>query len=307
MWSVKLPLENQDPFDVRPLTFGDIPSCLPIFEAAERDLRERHGLAADEASERDWLAPILTHFLTTDRSGSRIATLDGEAVAFGCSIRRDDFWFLSFLFALPRLQGRGLGRKLLTELLPGDDVALATVVESFQPVSTGLYASVGMAPRSVKYWVGDFSRPNVLPSLPNGIIRSESTERDVADIDTLDRAIVGFSRPADHVWWTDAGQRRFSFRQGDDLIAYAYVDDGFVGPVLAVDERTLSAVAGDLIRTTDDPKRMSVNVSGDSALLFRTLLEAGGRIDDRDVYRFVYCSSVGPLAASYVHHSDWLP
>src|SRR4051812_13887683 len=187
MWSVKSPLENQDPFDVRPLTFGDIPSCLPIFEAAERDLRARHGLAVDESSQRDWLAPILTHFLTTDRSGSRIATLDGEAVAFGCSIRRDDFWFLSFLFALPRLQGRGLGRKLLTELLPGDDVALATVVESFQPVSTGLYASVGMAPRSVKYWVGDISRPNVLPSLPNGIIRSESTERDVADIDTLDR------------------------------------------------------------------------------------------------------------------------
>jgi hypothetical protein len=37
------------------------------------------------------------------------------------------------------------------------------------------------------------------------------------------------------------------------------------------------------------------------------LVNAGGRIDDAEPYRFTYCSTVGPLPPSYIHHSDWLP
>ena len=37
------------------------------------------------------------------------------------------------------------------------------------------------------------------------------------------------------------------------------------------------------------------------------LIGAGARVDDTSSYRFVYCSSDGPLPASYLHHSDWLP
>src|SRR5215467_10962551 len=114
--------------DVGPLTPDAFRSCQAIFDASYRDLRLRYGLAVDDPSAQDWLAPVLGHLLDTDPSGSRIAIVDGEPTAFGCSIRRDPFWFLSFLFVMPQWQGRGIGRALLHELLPEDGAILATVV-----------------------------------------------------------------------------------------------------------------------------------------------------------------------------------
>jgi hypothetical protein len=77
--------------------------------------------------------------------------------------------------------------------------------------------------------------------------------------------------------------------------------------VLAADEATLCSVIADLIGTAEDPASMSVNLCGHSTEAFRVLMEAGARIDDATPYRFVYCSSGGPLPSSYIHHSDWLP
>src|SRR4051812_13440968 len=134
--------------DIEPITDADIAVCQAIFDTSFGDLHRRYGLEDDEYPDSDWLRPILTHFLSTDASGTVLAKEGGEPIAFASTFRRDDYWFLSFLFVLPSAQGRGIGRQLLRELTPeGRDVVRATVVESFQPASTGLYASMGMAPR----------------------------------------------------------------------------------------------------------------------------------------------------------------
>jgi GNAT superfamily N-acetyltransferase len=294
--------------EIQPLTEADTPTCQDIFDTSYSELHRRHGLQVEQHPDRDWLRPIVSHFLRTDPTGSVIAKIGDGPVGFACSFRRDDYWFLSFLFVLPSAQGRGIGRALLSELLPRDEaVVRATVVESFQPVSTGLYASAWMTPRSVKYWLSGVSRPESLLDMPSDLLRGASTEADRADIDELDRRLLGFGRPAEHALWRDAGQPCYSFHRDDDLVAYAYVDDGYIGPVAATDDETLCAVIASLIRTADDPMSMSVNLSGDSARLFHMLVNAGARIDDEAKYRFVYCSSVGPMPSSYIHHSDWLP
>jgi GNAT superfamily N-acetyltransferase len=291
----------------RPITGADIASCQAIFNASFDDLHRRYGLE-EEPADPGWLRPILVHFLDTDPQGGRIAMQDDVPVAFASTIRRGDFWFLSFLFVLPDAQGQGLGRGLMRELLPkGEGVVRATVVESFQPASTGLYASFGMTPRSFKYWLSELSRPEALPPWPVEIGKAELTTADLAEVNELDRRVLGFTRPADHAWWAEAGTPCFVFRRGDELVAYAYVDDGYVGPALATDETTLCSVVADIVRTADDPGSMAVNVCGDSAGVFKMLVGAGARIDDAAPYRFAYCSNIGPLPASYIHHSDWLP
>ena len=293
--------------DIRTIEPADIASCQRIVDASLGDLHRRYGLPDDVAGEPDWIHPILSHVLRTDPSGSLGAAENGELVAFISSFRRDDYWFLSFLFVHPSAQGHGVGRALLDDVSPKEpEVVRATVVESFQPVSTGLYASVGVVPRSVKYWLSGISRPESLTRLSGDIQRAELTAEDRDDIDVLDGAVLGFARRADHAWW-GAGSRAWSFRRGDDLVGYAYVDDGYLGPALAIDERTLCWVVADVVSSSDDPASMSINLSGNSRDPFRMLMQAGARIDDSAPFRYVYCSSEGPLPSSYIHHADWLP
>jgi GNAT superfamily N-acetyltransferase len=263
-----------------------------------------------EPDDASWLTPILEHFLQTDPTGARLALDDGTPVGFASTIRRDDYWFLSLLFVLPDHQRKRIGRRLLTELIPddeGDDVVRATVVESFQPVSTGLYASLGMTPRAIKYWLSGLRRPGTLPPLPADLRKTQMSDADLDDVDGLDRTLLGFTRRADHRWWSEAGAQRWVYRRGGDLVAYAHVDDGYVGPALATDEETLCSVVADLVGTAPEPSAVTVNICGDSGAVFRMLVDAGARIDTGSTYRLVYCSSSGPLPSSYIHHADWLP
>jgi GNAT superfamily N-acetyltransferase len=293
--------------DIQTIGPEDIASCQRIIDASLGDLHLRYGLPDDEVAEPDWIHPILSHFLETDPSGTLGAAVNGELDAFASSFRRDDYWFLSFLFVHPSVQGHGLGRALLDTVSPkGDDVVRATVVESFQPVSTGLYASVGIVPRSIKYWLSGISRPASLPRLSDDIRRAELTATDRDDVDALDRAVLGFDRAIDHAWWS-TGSRGWSFRRGETLVGYAYVDDGYLGPALAIDEQTMCLVVADVVGSSDDPASMSINLSGNSRDLFRMLMQAGARIDDSVPYRYVYSSSEGPLPSTYIHHADWLP
>jgi GNAT superfamily N-acetyltransferase len=296
--------------ETRLMSAGDIPACQAIFNASFYDLHRRHGMEEAEVDDASWLEPILRHFLQTDPAGARLAVEGEDAVAFASTFRRDDYWFLSFLFVMPDQQSRGIGRRLLSELLPDEgrlDVVRATVVESFQPVSTGLYASLGMTPRAIKYWLTDLSRPETLPRLPGDLRSTATSAGDLGDIDELDRTVLGFARPLDHRWWVEAGSPGWVYRRGDDLVAYAYVDEGYVGPALATDEETLCSVVADLVRTSPEPGGMAVNICGDAGPVFRMLVNAGARIDQEAKYRFVYCSDTGPLPPSYIHHSDWLP
>ncbi|MEX0991751.1 MAG: GNAT family N-acetyltransferase [Actinomycetota bacterium] len=295
--------------DSRPMTEDDISSCVDIFYTSFNALHRQHGLAEEDAADSGWLAGALRHFLETDPHGGRIAMQDGNPVAFASAFRRHRYWFLSFLFVLPDAQGYGIGRSLLDELVPQEDpadVVRATVVESFQPVSTGLYASYGMTPRSIRYGLSRVGRPDALPELPADLGKEELAPADLEDMAKLDGRILGFERSADHGWWDASGMKGYVYRHGDEPVGYAYVDDGFVGPALAIDEQTLCSMVADIVRDADDPAAVTVNTYGDAAAVFQMLLRAGARIDD-DKHRFVYGSSSGPLPPSYINFSGFLP
>ncbi len=304
-----MPSERKDDMETRGMTEMDFASCAKIFYDSLNELHRRYGVKEEDPSDTGWLSAGLGHFLVTDPGRQRVAVSGGELVAFGSAIQRDRYWFLSFLFVDPRAQSKGVGRQLLSELVPeaSGDRVMATVVESFQPVSTALYATFGITPRSAKYWLSGVSRPEALPDLPGDLSKAAMSEADLDAITDLDRRILGFSRLADHRFWAGEGSGRFVYRRSGDVVAYAYVDaDGHIAPALATDEATLCVVVADMVRTRQDSASFTTNVFGHSAALLRMLLQAGARIDDGG-HRMIYCSSEGPLPPSYLSDRDWLP
>ena len=150
----------------------------------------------------DPLLGLLEHLLATDPERFLVAvrpaapgTADGRperVVGFGIAVQREHVWFLSQLYVLPEEQRHGIGRAILTQIMPsiaqaplpdeavaigttGDragrrDGVMATCTDSAQPASNGLYARYGIVPRvPVFNLVGQPTDPSPLPALPAGI------------------------------------------------------------------------------------------------------------------------------------------
>ena len=100
----------------------------------------------------------------------------------------------------PASRGPGSGGRSSARVLPpdGDGAVLATVADTAQPISNGLYASFGIVPRMPMFnLVGRPSRPEALAQLPAGVhaVRFDATAP--AERDRLLDAELGAAGPRD--------------------------------------------------------------------------------------------------------------
>jgi GNAT superfamily N-acetyltransferase len=234
-----------------------------------------------------------------------IGALVGGSIAFLLDER-----FLSFLFVLPRAQGRGFGRAVLEALLPPAaeraGVQLATMVESIQPVSTGLYTAFGMAPRTPEFTLKGLQDPARLPALPAGLRATPLTHDLLHACADLNHATLGFVRPQDMAIWIDDATRATAYLRADGSVAaYGFVDDeGWTSPIASTDELLSAAIVRDLLDGHDRPEDAKIGVFGWSGTLLAALLGAGMRMDP---YPYVYCSSDGARPhPAYVPYAAFL-
>ncbi|HYL41734.1 MAG TPA: GNAT family N-acetyltransferase, partial [Candidatus Binatus sp.] len=99
----------------RPANEADLPACERVWRDGINDYLVRLG-QLEVPEDNPGLRRLHAHTLATDPERFRVATRDGEVVAFGSAIRRGRVWFLSMLFVDPDEQARGVGRRLLREL-----------------------------------------------------------------------------------------------------------------------------------------------------------------------------------------------
>jgi GNAT superfamily N-acetyltransferase len=288
--------------DLRPATVDDLPTCAAIWRDALNDYLGR--LAQPEIP--DDLGPILrlyghlqstdpTRFVAAERSGSNgAAVIDG----FGAALVRDGLWFLSMLFVRPTAQGRGLGRRLLDAIgpEPGWEArggVRATATDSVQPISNGLYASLGIVPRvPLLRLVGRAERPAALPPLPEDIditpfdevtgdgdgLGASALDREIA---ALDRDGLGFERPLDHRFLAAEGRHGFLYcdRTGRPR-GYGYTSEsGRVGPVVVAESALLGPVVGHLVTAIEPRGAFGAWVPGSAEEAVVPLLRSGFRID----------------------------
>jgi GNAT superfamily N-acetyltransferase len=286
---------------LRPAAADDLPTCATIW----REALNGYLIPLGQPPIPDDLGPILRlygHLRTTDPERFVVAErldADGDAVVEGfiAAVVRDRLWFLSMLFVLPRAQGRGLGRRLLDSVLPApgtEEIAFrATATDSVQPISNGLYGSLGLVPRMpLLRLVGRADRPGELPRLP-AEIEVATFEEIGADGDglgssalagelaALDRDGLGFERPRDHGFLKAEGRRGFLYYdRAGRARGYGYTSEsGRVGPVVVADADLLGPVVGHLVTSVEPRGAFGVWAPGSAGEAVVALLRAGFRID----------------------------
>jgi GNAT superfamily N-acetyltransferase len=251
----------------------------------------------------DPLLTLLRHLLTTDPERFLVAVRPGQAgigqtgeqiVGFGIAAQREHVWFLSQLYVLPQHQGQGIGRALLTQILPsppaapqsGDAVlqpgVLAMCTDSAQPVSNALYAGFGIVPRQPVFNLVGTPNPAALARLPAGVEAVPFGKSDPsAAIDAIDRQVLGYAHAPDHAYLRATGRTGFVYRADDaTLLGYGYSSEaGRFGPVALLDDTLTAPVLGHLMNAIRPRGATTVWVPGANDRAMVALLRAGLRIE----------------------------
>ena len=252
---------------------------LEVFFHAIEDLDAQRGRPPQPRN----AAPLELHFghlLQTDPGSCYVADQHGRLVAFGVVMRRGTEAYLSFLFVEPRWQNRGIGRAVFEACIAGAGEGverLSVCAEANQPVSTGLYAKMGMAPRTPLYLIRGTLPDDALPTVPPGIERHPVRAEAVAG---LDRTLMGYERPQDHAFWARERTGALFTDGSGAVLGYGYAHpSGRVGPVAALDPSHLPGFVGYLVRLTEVLEGRQLVVPGPATSVLVPLLRAGLRID----------------------------
>jgi GNAT superfamily N-acetyltransferase len=300
----------------RPATAADLPACARIWRESINDYGGRLNLP-EVPDDLGAILRLYTHLRSTDPTGFVVAERTDDPgrpsiEAFVIALVRDRLWFLSMLFVLPSAQGRGLGRALLQAVLPdaGEDAVdwRATATDSAQPISNGLYGSLGIVPRMPLFrMVGvppafdaigqlpdeidvvpfdeiggaDASRADVSdpdPAGGDGGLRSAALAAEVA---ALDRDAIGFERAVDHAYLLGEGRRGFLYHdRSGATVGYGYTSEsGRVGPIAVRDPALLEPVVGHLVTAVRPRGAFGIWVPGAAGDTMVSLLRAGFRFD----------------------------
>jgi len=271
---------------LRRATLGDLPACERIWRDGLNDYLRRLNLA-EVPEDNPGLRRLHAHALATDPDRFWVATrLTGRAdrvVAFGSTVERGPVAYLSMLFVDPAEQARGLGRRLLGEVLPDDGRPIrATATDSAQPISNGLYASLGVVPRMPLFNL--VGRPRAgwePPTLPGDIRIGPLEPGDAPEVDRLDAEVLGFSHPEDHAFIRTDEARAFAYRRGDALVGYGYASVvGRIGPIAVLQAELLGPVVGHLLTAVEPRGASAIWITGGAGPAVRLLLEAGLRFED---------------------------
>ena len=323
---------------------GNADDELPTFEAMRRTMNQ----------EMNWAhhAPTRHHLRNSPDSSFWLAEESAlfsptKVIGYARSMVREGVWCLNEFFMLPGHQRQGIGGALLNACLKdGDEAGAHTrlVLASHHPAADSLYIrKAGCFPRlPMMLLVGSLQKlrlseavaATILDSvLPPSVAEGHSalatlyaeplvlTPEVQAEIDVLDREIVGYARPTEHTFWAASmgGPHRSSrlFRHSalpgakGRLAGYAYLGYETTGPALAVEPADLPRCLYHVVKLSQRlpqptgefdfrPLDLYFPVCGSNEIMLAWLLECGWHIAFQ--YLFMSTRPLGKLDR-YVCHN----
>ena len=227
-----------DSIVLRQARAADMLGCAQVFQHAAKDLARRMSGTIPQIRARD-MTHALGHLQSTDPRGFQVAVRRGRVVAFASTILRGRIHFLSMFWALPSLQSRGIGRRILSRAFerprpPAS--AIRCVFASLDTRAQALYLKFGMRPRGMFYLFKGVPRRSPPPRRAVKLVQVGETGRTsprmLAIAARFDRIFRSSRRDADiRFVMSLPGARFFAARVGRTTIGYAVVNEkGRVGP-----------------------------------------------------------------------------
>ena len=267
----------------------DMSGCARVFLRSATDLSRRHGNTVPEIRAQD-MAFALAHLQRTDPKGFHVAVKDGRVAAFASTILRGNTHFLSMFWALPSVQSKGVGRRLLARAFerprpPAS--AVRCVFASLDSRAQALYLKFGMRPRGMFYLLKGPPKPSPRPERPVELVQIGdvgTTSREMLSVAArFDRTFRGTRRDADIRFVTTlAGARFFLARAGRSTIGYAVANErGRVGPAGVIDPRYSAGLAWAIKEAAREmgAENILVNVPGVNAGALQVFFRAGLRTE----------------------------
>jgi GNAT superfamily N-acetyltransferase len=200
-----------DGFVIRPATAVDLSGMHDIFY--------RNEIAGVESPPPPGPIPAWMRH-TLDTGQLLVADDDGALIGYAGLTIRNHVAFLTDLFVRPDRQSRGIGGRLLRQIMT-DDWRIRCTLASSDPRALALYIRAGMQPRWQNFWL--FAEAAAL-RLSLGMVRVVGATPGEFDLINWDRSISGRSRPEDHRFWVgqQGGVPLWLYR-GDHRLGYGYV------------------------------------------------------------------------------------
>ncbi len=280
-------------------TPDDSRACYELFVVTLDDLGRRTGTIpnATAGDPEAWNVrrPLYDHLAeTADEWWLAEDEGTGRLIGYARSFLRDGIRELTEFFVDPESQSAGVGRELLARAFSAEGVGHRSILATTDVRAIARYLRAGLsahgafagfeaAPRPVTIDT-DLAREPLVP----GALPFET-------LGAIDRAVIGFRRDVEHVWFADQ-RRGWLYRRAGRAVAYAYhpVVPAFGGPYAALD-------AADLVTLLADGETAAAEaghalISFDLPLVAKTgidhLLARGFRIDP---FVMLYFSDAAPL------------
>jgi GNAT superfamily N-acetyltransferase len=213
-----------------------------VFLDSIMDLSERQNVTAvtggrdPEVMQSLWQRrKSMFEFLARDAAQFWVAEQDGKIVAYARSIEHDGVMDLTEFFVSPRAQSAGVGTELLARTFRSRTARYRVIIATTDERALSRYLKAGVYARfPVKYFSRKAEKVDVKSDLQ---FEPLQVERDLHELNRIDRAVLAHARPAIHRWVATT-RDGFLYRRKGDVVGYGY--DG--GPYALLNEGDFAAV-----------------------------------------------------------------
>jgi GNAT superfamily N-acetyltransferase len=274
---------------IRKIKKSELLEAVRLIVRTANDLLEKNGRKPWEATISE--APAFNrHLYDTDPDGHWGAFFEGNMVGFCAAVMRGRQWYLAYLFVEPKLQLKGVGRKLLERGWDyGADKAETRALCTFpyNETALALYSSFGMMPTyplfEMHKKIDKAAEPETIRS--TGLtIEADNSHKAIGRIGKLEKDIRGYPHQADWSFFSsDPLHRIYQFYDGADWVGYSVVaNNKLIAPAGAIDPKYLPDIVAEstriMIESGTDLCR--VWVGGPNAAVYKRTTNLGFRISE---------------------------